>query len=196
LYIQAVSPLVIASAFSQVYTSRTWLRVALSIYITIGIFIFFVRPYDVGARNWVVANQSNPFGRGLDLYRWLRTSAPANVVYVTIPGTPLDSGNESGEPETSLNFAPFIVMAAAKSLLVANPFFSNPYVNWNSRHQMRNDYLNWIMGLSQRPPDMQCLNILVILPYTTTAVPARAVLLWQGEYYGVFQTDRTDCLPS
>jgi hypothetical protein len=196
LYIQAASPFVIAAAFSQVSALRIWVRIALSIYAIVGIFIFFNRPYDVGARNWVVGNQSNPFGRSLDLYRWLRTSASANVVYVTFPDAPLGPGNESGDLETSLNFVPFIVMAAAKPLLAANPFFSNPYVDWDSRHQQRNSYLNFIIGFSQIPPDARCLNMLVILPYTTTVFSARANLLWQGAYYGVFQADRTDCLPS
>jgi hypothetical protein len=196
LYFQAAAPLVIGMVFSQVTALRGGVRISLSFCVIIGMIVFINRPYDVGARNWVVGNQSNPFGRSLDLYRWLRTSAPGNVVYITLPGTPLGPVNESDDPEKSLNFAPFIVMAAAKPLLVANPFFSNPYVDWESRHQQRNSYFNWIMGFSQIAPDTRCLNMLLIIPYNDTVVSARANLLWRGAYYGVFQIDRTDCLPS
>ncbi|MEO3470225.1 hypothetical protein AAFN86_00055 [Roseomonas sp. CAU 1739] len=196
MYIQIAAPLVLALAFAQARKLRRWAQTIVSIYFILGALLFFFRPYDVVARNETIGSQANPFGRSLDLYRWIRVGAPSDVVYVAFPDAPLVTGNDFEGSEMNFNIAPFLVMAAAKSLLVANTFFSNPYVDWDVRHRERNAILNWIIGDSPLPVGTPCRRTLAILPPGTDVAPGRASLLWQGEYYSVFQTDRADCLPS
>lgn len=184
LYLQIAAPLVLGAALAAMRPVSTRARILAAAATGLGIALLFMRPHD-SAERAIGLGQTGPFVRSTELYRWIRNEAPADVMYVTTPDAP---------PGMEANAAPFIVMGAARRLLVAHSIFSNPYVDWSERDRMRHAVLDWLDGSGTAPPAaLPCARTWVIVPPDFRSAPDRGTLVHRDDYYRVFDIHQPEC---
>jgi hypothetical protein len=149
--------------------------------LVVGGFVSLHRPYDIRARAGALDD-----GTDFDLaaYRWILTNTTPEDLFVT------DLRSDDINPTA------FSVMAAGRQLATVPKTFSNPYVDWNKKNNLRLRYLD-AASSADRPGTALC-NLgrghgWLLLPNDFKVIQARAEPAFRTPYNTGYRITGSDC---
>jgi hypothetical protein len=157
---------------------RTLAVVLVGALLAVGGLAFLHRRFDIAARSEALTD-----GKIIDLeaYRWILANTVPNDLFVT---------------DLGWSAAPFSVMAAGRQLAAVPILFSNPFVDWNKKNDLRLRYLE-AAGDPDRPRTALCDlgrdHGWLLLPNDFQVVQARVEPVFRTRYNTVYRITGSDC---
>ncbi len=141
----------------------------------------FHRPYDLGARAEALRDGTS---FDLEAYRWILANTVSNDLFIT------DLISDD------VNVAAFSVIAAGRQLATVPIHFSNPFVDWNKKNDLRLRYLEAASD-PDRPGTALCDlgggHGWLLLPNDFKVIQARAEPAFRTRYNTVYRVIGSDC---